>query len=319
MDRCAGFLANRDQIISMRMAEKKQRSTVVTGQMALHLAARQALHQILNPLTEFVIDTGLSTHDMHAILRECAVRIVADRQLQVAKRINVSGISASTGISRSEISRIIKARSRAGGHTDDYRQSTNRILAAWHDEPRYTNSNGQPAELRLYGRGVTFDSLVKVHGRGIPTRAVLDELVRVRVVDVLPSQRIKAKASIVTDRGLTQQFVKAFGDRVSELLSAMLANMREPSTAEFLASVSGTVRSVESLPLIRKDIASKGAEFLSEIQDGFVHHQSGRRTKGGRSMSVTVFCHEHREVDKVAARRGSSRRNFRRLSKVIRR
>jgi hypothetical protein len=303
----------------MQVAEKKQRSTVITGQMALQIAAKHALRQILKPLTEFVIDTGLSTRDIHTILRECAVRIVASRQLQVAKRINVSGISASTGISRSEISRIIKARSRVGRHADDHRQSTNRILAAWHDDPKYTNSNGQPAELRLYGRGATFDSLVKAHGRGIPTRAVLDELVRTRVVDVLPSQRIKAKAPIVTDGGLTKQFVKAVGDRVSELLSAMLANMREPGAAEFLASVSGTVRSVESLPLIRKEIASKGAEFLSEIQDGFVHHQTGVRTKGGRSMSVTVFCYEDRELDEVAPRRGSGRRNFRRSSKTIRR
>jgi hypothetical protein len=303
----------------MQVAEKKQRSTRVTGQTALQIAARQALHQILNPLAEFVIDTGLSSRDIHTILRECAIRIVADRQLQVAKRINVSGISASTGIPRSEISRIIKARSRVDRHADDHRQSTNRILAAWHDEPRYTNSNGQPIELRLYGRGVTFDSLVNAHGRGIPTRAVLDELVRARVVEVLPSQRIKAKASIVTDRGLTQQFVKAVGDRVSELLSAMLANMREPGTAEFLASVSGTVQSVKSLPLIRKEIASKGAEFLSDIQDSFVHHQAGSRTKGGRSMSVTVFCHEDRKKpSKFAVKRGSSRRNFRRLSKVIR-
>jgi Family of unknown function (DUF6502) len=301
----------------VQVTEKKQRSTVAASRMDLRIAAKQALQQVLKLLTEFVIDTGLSTREIHTILRESAVRIIADRQLQVAKRVNISGISASTGIPRSEISRIIKARSQPGRHSNDRRQqSTNRILAAWHNEPKYKNANGQPTELRLYGRGITFESLVKAHGRGIPTRAVLDELVRTRAVDVLPSQRIRARTSLTIHRRLNRQFIKMFGDRVSELICTLLTNMKEPSTAEFFASVSGTVGSMESLPLVRREIAAKGAEFLSEIRDSFVHHRANG-VKTGRSMSVIVFCHEGGIDDRAAvAKEDAGRQNFRRPSKV---
>ena len=67
---------------------------------------------------------------------------------------------------------------------------------AWHQVPRFTDSKGQPADLKLYGRGASFESLVRRYGRGIPTRAVLDELIRTRTVEMLSSQKIRAKASI---------------------------------------------------------------------------------------------------------------------------
>jgi DNA-binding phage protein len=179
------------------------------GGITLRAAAKRALQQVLRPLSEFVVDAGLSPSEINIILRESAVRIIAERQLEVARRVNISGIAASTGISRSEISRILKSSGKAARHRDDNRQqSTNSVLSAWHKEPRFTDPNGQPAELQLYGRGATFEALVKTHGRGIPTRAVLDELVRARAVEVLQTQRIRAKDSVAIHRGLDQQFIK---------------------------------------------------------------------------------------------------------------
>jgi Family of unknown function (DUF6502) len=299
----------------VRVAEKKQRSTISTGRVDLQVAAKRALLQVLKPLTEFVIDAGLSTRDVHAIFRECAVRIIADRQLQVAGRVNVAGIAASTGIPRAEIARIIKSRSESN-RLDRRQQSTNRILAAWHKESRFTNTNGQPAELRLYGRGSTFESLVKTHGRGIPTRALLDELVRAGSVEVLPSQKIRAKSSLTTHRGLNRQFIKAFGDHASELLSTMVTSMREPRGTEFAASVSVPIPSVELLPLIGKEISTKGAEFLSEIQENFAQLPA-IAAGSGRSLSVTVFCNEKKASDEMAAgEKAVTRTNFRRPLRV---
>src|SRR5580698_9197533 len=72
----------------------------------VRVIARKALLQLLEPLVGFVLDSGLSTHEWHSILRESAVRTVAAKQMEVARRVNISGIAASTGIPRAEISRI---------------------------------------------------------------------------------------------------------------------------------------------------------------------------------------------------------------------
>jgi hypothetical protein len=270
--------------------------------------ARKALLQLLEPLTAFVIDAGLSAGDMNLLLRAAAVRGVAKRQLEISRRINISGIAATTGIPRAEISRILNQKSIQDNRPDRRQQSTNRILAAWHDEPKFTNVNGQPATLKIYGRGATFESLVRSYGRGIPPRAVLDELLRSRVVDVLPGQRVRAKASLSVHSGLSPQLIKAFGDRASDLLSTMLSNMRAPETPRFLATVAAPAASKKMLPLIRKELSSRSAEFLSEMRETLA---VAPRKRGSSTVGVTVFYHETSRGN-FPKRSLANRTNFRR-------
>ncbi len=259
----------------------------------VRVVARRAIRQIFESLAGFVIDAGLSANELHAILRQAIVRSVANRQLEVSHRINISGIAATTGIPRAEISRILKSRTELPEQLNDRQQkSTNQILAAWHEEPKFTNSNGQPADLELYGRGATFESLVKSYGRGIPTRALLDELVRARAVEVLPSQKIRAKTSFAIDRGINTQAIKALGDRTTELVSTLLSNMNQLDNPHFVATVSGWPIVPNALPLLRKELSIKGAEFLAEIQESLAQKPATKRGLSSNSVGVTVFYHE---------------------------
>src|SRR6202000_2720292 len=71
--------------------------------------ARKALRELLDPLLGFVFDSGLSIQELNSILREVAVRNFAARQKNATRRVSISGIAASTGIPRAEISRILKS------------------------------------------------------------------------------------------------------------------------------------------------------------------------------------------------------------------
>jgi hypothetical protein len=272
---------------------------------------------MLEPLTGFVFDSGLSIKEFHAILRAAAVRSVATRQLETSRRVNISGISASTGISRAEISRILKSGPKSSDENSDrHQQSTNKILSAWYREPKYTTPNGQPADLKIYGRGTTFESLVKLHGRGIPTRAMLDELTRTRAIELRPAQVIRLKTVMAVERGITPQVVKAFGDRVTELMGTLLQNMRDPENSAFISSVADAKVSSNELPLLRREISSRGAEFLTEIQEmltrGPIKVRSADKEKHSPLISVTVFYHEETSKAKPKKRVMSRRRNFRR-------
>lgn len=224
------------------MGLDKSDGSVKSKRNPVRVVAKAAIQQVFEALAGFVIDAGLSANELHSILRHAIVASVAHRQLETSHRVNISGIAATTGIPRAEISRILKSSAAPGKRPIDRHQiSTNRILAAWHDEPKFTDANGQPADLELYGRGVTFESLVKSYGRGIPTRALLDELLRARAVEILPSQKIRARTSFAIDRGMNPQAIKTLGDRATELISTMLSNMRERGHPNFTASASGSL------------------------------------------------------------------------------
>jgi len=272
--------------------------------------------QLLEPLVGFVLDSGLSTQELRSILREAAVRSVAAKQMEVARRVNISGIAASTGITRAEISRILKSRADASRQvTDRQQQSTNRILAVWHQDPKFTTPAGKPADLKIYGRGASFETLVRNYGRGIPTRAMLDELIRTGAAEVLSSRIIRVKTSVAVDRGVTPQAIRSFGERATELLSTMLQNMRNSESPKFVASVSGTNISPAVIPLFRKELASKGADFLADINESLLRDVAAP-TKRNRSrasrVSVTIYYHETPRKAKPRKEAAKKRRNFRR-------
>jgi hypothetical protein len=283
----------------------------------VRVAARNALLQLFEPLVEFVLDSGLSTNELHSILREAAIRSVAARQIQALQRINISGIAASTGIPRAEISRVLKSNIDSPRQGINRRQqSTNHILSVWHQDPKYTTPGGKPADLKMYGRGATFEALVRNHGRGIPTRAMLDELTRTGSAEVLPSDLVRAKTSVPVDRGVTLRAIRAFGDRATELLSTMLQNMRSSDSPKFVASISGANISHADLPLFRKELANKGADFLAELHDSLVRETiigsaKGRMSRANR-VSVTIFYHETPGKVRPKKELGKKRRNFRR-------
>jgi len=294
----------------------ESQQSVKVNRVDARTIAKKALSQLFEPLVSFVLDCGLSAPELHSILREAVVRSAAARQLELARRINISGIAASTGIPRSEISRILKAPADGSPELlDRQQQSTNRILAVWHQDPKFTTPAGKPADLKIYGRGATFEALVKKHGRGIPTRAVLDELTQSGAAEVLSTRLVRVKALISGDSGLTPHIVRAFGERATELLSTMLQNLRDPGNSNFIASISGSNISSAVMPLFRKELTNRGGEFLAEMEEFLAREAAnGSKKNPSRSnrVSVTVFCHESPRKRKAKTVVMAKRRNFRR-------
>jgi uncharacterized protein DUF6502 len=215
----------------------------------VHPAARKVLKKLLEPLSRLALDCGLSVDELHSMLREAAVRSAAGRQLEDERRINISGIAATTGISRGEISRILKNGEVATDKVSNGRQNPiSRILAAWHSDTRFLTANQLPAELDLYGRGFTFESLVRRHGRGIPARAIFDELTRIGAVELTASQKIFPKTSVAVNRRITPEVIEAFGGWATDLLSAKLRNAKSSyapvsKTARLRVTISAEGRS----------------------------------------------------------------------------
>jgi hypothetical protein len=91
--------------------------------------------------------------------------------------------------------------------------------------------------------------------------------------------------------------------------------MRNPEAAKFIANVSDASILTSALPLLRKELSSKGADFLAEVQDSLNRNPgtrvSKRKVKDLARISVTIFYHE--SYDKTIKQRiASKRRNFHR-------
>lgn len=282
----------------------------------MRAAARAALSNILVPLTGFSVDIGVSVRELQDICRAVAVNVVADRQRSTNFRVSISGIAAITGIPRAEVSRILRAKKVRGQLLIGSRpHSINKILSVWNEHPGFTSRSGRPANLKIYGSGRTFESLVGRHGGGLPVRAVLDELIRTGSVEIASPQRLKLRSPISMDRGFNSGEMKIFGRRVAQLIESMLEKFRKPDSQFILSNIEGDIFEEAALPVFRKEVISSSGDLLTGLRESlFRTANSGRKKKSqssGKRIRVTVLYQEIPNSKKTRTA-STKRRNFRR-------
>jgi hypothetical protein len=195
-------------------------------------ATLTALKRVVGPLVEVMFDTGVTVHEFSHLVRDSAVRVAARRVSRESGRDSKSRVAIITGLPRSEVARILNSDA-ASPSKRVAQHPSRRILTAWHENPRFLSADGDPAVLPIFGKRRSFEQLVALCGRGIPVRAMLDELTQLDAVERLPDQRVKAKSRIPIPAGLTSDAIAALGERTGDLLESLTNDLRrtaEPST-----------------------------------------------------------------------------------------
>jgi hypothetical protein len=278
----------------------------------VQIAARKGFAKILKPLSELALIAGISVPELNSILRESAIRGVAAQQINDASRINISGIAAMTGISRSEISRTLKSSPREF-HTVPFSQPlTNTILRAWYCDPRFLTARRQPRDLRMYGSGSTFESLVKRYGRGIPTRAIFDELVRIGAIGMRGSQKIFLKRSAVIGQRLAVRGLSAISTAVTELFNSTLTSESHSAASSFIERITGKVVGSNAAPVLRVKSLANAQTILNRLQEALARKEEVAASDSNAIAKVSVTVVHIAQRKKGARLSSKRRRNFRR-------
>lgn len=286
---------------------------------AIRRETEAALERILGRLGSFAVSNGLSVSQLEQFLRSATVRQIMKSVDHDSTSKSVSRISALTGLSRTAVSEIM----RSGAHTKPVIQLrekyTNRVLAAWHRDPKYIDRDGLPRSIPIYGRGNSFERLTRIHGGGIPVRAMLDELLRISAVKALPNQHVKAVKLVAVSQGNSIDMIRSIGLKVEDLVGSLMYNARAGNNPRFVASVESAHVPVESLALIRREVAHRGAAFVSELEESlFVDSRSPLKRSRGRTRrscraGFAVFYFEDAESSNNTGENLLRRKNLRRI------
>jgi hypothetical protein len=277
-----------------------------------------ALGRLLEPIVELMFDTGVTVQQLGRLLREQAVRTAADRVFAEDKRISKSRVAIMTGLPRSEVTRILKSPP-ASIIKKSGQPPARKVLAGWFDDPRFVHANGDPDVLPVFGKRRSFERLVALYSGGIPVRAMLDELIRIGAVEQLPNQRIRPNVRVPVSSGLSAGSLSTLGERTRDLLSTLLRNTRASANPLFEATALSDEVDGNWVPMIRKEIAAQGANFIgaaNALLSRTPSREGGSSDRASNSvrLGVTVFYFEDdrnaMEPTKVGRPR---RRNLRRV------
>jgi hypothetical protein len=142
----------------------------------------------------------------------------------------VSRASILSGLTRKEVQRLVEAPAPEDDGTTDRRNRAARVLTGWLRDPDFQDAQGRPRSLPLDGeRG--FAALVKRHSGDMPTRALLDELVRVGAVQAEADGQITLLARGYVPRQGAREMVDMLGSDVADLIETIDHNLHQTGQA----------------------------------------------------------------------------------------
>jgi len=252
-----------------------------------------ALKRVVDPLVDLMFDSGVTVREFSQIVRERAVRTAARRVSRESGRDSKSRVAIITGLPRSEVARILGSDDESPGKRLGQHPARN-VLAAWFDNPRFLAANGDPAVLPIFGKRRSFEQLVAMHSRGIPVRAMLDELTQIDAVERLEDQRVKVKSRIPILTGMTDGAITAIGERTRDLLETLTNNLRHTSKPLFEGTALAEETDLDMISLVRREIAEQGANFINSANSLFSRSsvkakRSTPKTATRYRLGVTVY------------------------------
>jgi len=179
-----------------------------------------------------------------------------------------------------------------------------RVITGWVRDRRFSDESGQPADLPFDGGDVCFLKLVKLYSGDAPVRAVLDELMRVGVVERTPEGRIRLLERGVHSKDGEIDKIGILGSDTSDLISTIDNNICHPDAPFFQRKVSYDNLPSEALPELKK-LAGEQSQALLELLDRWMSERdrdanpgSPGRAECGQGLGSTISKRTTKEKTK---------------------
>jgi hypothetical protein len=229
-------------------------------------ALSAAITTLLRPLVRLLLRNHVPYRTFADLAKRVYVDVATEEFGIPGRKQSKSRVSVITGLSRKEVLRVKRLPAPSDlGAVERYNRAA-RVIAGWVRDRRFGDESGQPTDLPFEGETVCFRELVKTYSGDAPARAVLDELVRVGVVERTPDGRIQLlERSFIPKTGEIDK-IGILGVDAADLIGTIDHNILRPETPFFQRKVSYDNLPSEALPELKK-LAGEQAQTLLEHLD----------------------------------------------------
>jgi hypothetical protein len=262
-----------------------------------------AYRKLMQPLVRILIRNNVSYGEFVEILKATFVEVAERDFCLVDRDASQSRVAILTGLTRKEV-----ARQKGILESGELMINTNlnrigRVLEGWHTDTRFTGPYGVPVELPFDGNnGINFSALVRGYSGDMAPRAMLDELLRVRVVERQPGGVFRIVMRAYIPESLHPDALERLGRVVRNFVDTYEFNMEKsgPGTGRFERVVRATngLR-MELMPAFDRLIRMKGQQLLEELDNWLSTQEStaGPRSLGNQRIKTGVGIYHFIEED----------------------
>ncbi len=257
--------------------------------------------KIFSPLVRILLRNGITYKTAAQWLRWTYVD-VANKEFKLSERKqSKSRIAILTGLSRTEVDRLIKSEHPHKTTAIDQYHRASRVLEGWIHDPLYKDEKNQPLSLPFDGPAPSFSSLVESYSGGVPPRSIKDELLRVQSIEVSASGTISLKSTYfvtINDKDTLYQF-GMLGFATNTLIDTIDYNMYQcpdPKKTHLQLIASNDNIPIDILDDIKQKLQDYGRKCVVDA-DSYMYEKTSEQLSPERvkRAGISVYYFEDNE------------------------
>lgn len=266
--------------------------------MEIRALLANALYAVLRPLARMAIRHGLTARDFHDIVKKAFVDIAREEYGLRGRPTNKARIATLSGLTRSEVSRLIELGEGVEAPALGTRHPLNRVVTRWL-QPPWSDARGEPRRLGAGEGAASFAELVRDVGCDLPYQTLLRELARLQVVAVEGDAVRLLKRAFVPGGGDEADRLPFLAENAGALLDTIDHNLRSAGAdRRFERKVAFPGLDARGLQRLGQIAAQDGQQLLERINDELTPHAVSpeRQNGAGRLTGLGIYLFDLNSV-----------------------
>lgn len=181
--------------------------------------------RVLRPLVRLLLRNGVTYTVFVAALKRVFLEAARAELAQQGMPATDSAVTLLCGVHRRDVRNLSRGEQARQTAPPAPLGLAAQVVGRWMNEPAFVDAQGAPRVLRRSGEGASFDSLVQGVSRDVRPRAVLDELLRLGVVNDNPAGLALEGSGFAPRRGF-DEMSWLFAANLQDHAAAAAANLQ---------------------------------------------------------------------------------------------
>jgi len=228
-------------------------------------ALQQAFERLLVPLAKLAVARGVPYAVIDESLRSAFVAVAHAAHPGLPEHRRASRVSAATGLHRREVTRLLEAAAQPTVAAPA-RSPAAMVFAHWRAAKTYRTRSGAPRALPRTGPAPSFESLAQAVTRDVHPRALLEELLRLKLAR-LDEQRdlVTLAEEAFVPHGDAPRMLGYLGANVGDHLQAAVANVLGHQPTHFEQAIAADGLSAASVAQVRPLLREHWRRLTDEL------------------------------------------------------
>lgn len=254
-----------------------------------------AIYAILKSMMGLMFRSGISFGEFSELAKKAYIKEVEIELLKSGEKTTTSRIAIITGLTRKDVAAIRKEKPLKVEHSLQHNRAV-RVISGWLSDATFCDKKGKTKALKIQGEKGSFEALVYRYSGDMPYRAMMNELIRTKAVELLEKDKVVLirAAHIPSNNDNDNEKYALLGEDVPLLISTIKHNIikkdLEPLYQRKICYDNVPKEHLETF----KNLANKENQVLLEKLNSWLSaHDMGKKTiKNPMKVGVGVYYFE---------------------------